>query len=317
MKVVFMGTPEFSVPTLQMLIDEGHEIVGVVTQPDRPKGRGKKEVISPVKELALKYDLTVFQPNRVKENEEFLSDIKALKPDVMIVVAYGQILPESILEIPPLGCINIHGSLLPHYRGAAPIQWCIINGEEETGVTIMYMNKGMDTGDMLLTTTMPVEKNDTYQTLHDKMKIVGAETLKLAMPQIIDGGKGRVAQNDEEATYAPPIQKALGEIDWAKNSKNIDCLVRGVNPWPGAYTFYEGQVFKVWSADIISDELIVSQYDKVLAGTICLVDKNGMLVKTGDGIMLVSEIQAPNKKRMLVSEYIKGNTIKADVVLGK
>ena len=178
MNIVFMGTPEFAVPTLQMLIDEGHTISGVVTQPDRPKGRGNKETMSPVKELAIKYGLTVFQPERVKGNEDFYNDIKALNPDVMIVVAYGKILPESILEIPSLGCINIHGSLLPSYRGAAPIQWSIINGEEKTGVTIMYMDVGMDTGDMLLKKEIIIEKEDTYQSLHDKMKEVGALALK-------------------------------------------------------------------------------------------------------------------------------------------
>lgn len=312
MNIVFMGTPDFSVPTLQMLIDEGHHISAVVTQPDRPKGRGNKQTMSPVKELALKHALPVLQPERVKGNDAFYNDIKTLNPDVMIVVAYGQILPESILNIPRLGCINIHGSLLPDYRGAAPIQWSIINGEKVTGVTIMYMDKGMDTGDMLLKREMIIEATDTYETLHNKMKMVGPETLKEALPLIEAGGEGREPQNHELATYAPPIQKTLGEIDWTKSAQVIDCLIRGVNPWPAAYTFYEGQLFKVWEARPIDEANTVHE-----PGYILNVDKEGIRVQTGDGIILIGEIQAPNKKRMAVSEYIKGNTIEASSLLGR
>lgn len=311
MNIVFMGTPEFAVPTLQMLIDEGHTISGVVTQPDRPKGRGNKETMSPVKELALKHSLTIFQPERVRGDEAFYNDIKALNPDVMIVVAYGQILPESILNIPRLGCINIHGSLLPAYRGAAPIQWSIINGEEKTGVTIMYMDKGMDTGDMLLKKEMPIENDDTYETLHNKMKEVGALALKEAMPLIIGGGEGREKQDDSLATYAPMIQKTLGEINWTKPAKVIDCLVRGVNPWPVAYTFYEGQLFKIWECELVEG----STHDE--PGCIVEVDKNGIYVQTGEGLLLVTVLQAPNKKRMAVAEYIKGNTIEKGQLLGR
>ncbi|MGL4800277.1 MAG: methionyl-tRNA formyltransferase [Cellulosilyticaceae bacterium] len=311
MNIVFMGTPDFAVPTLQMLIDEGHQLLAVVTQPDRPKGRGNKETMSPIKELALKHDIPVLQPERVKGNEAFCEELKALKPDVMVVVAYGQILPESILEIPALGCINIHGSLLPHYRGAAPIQWSVINGEAVTGVTIMYMDKGMDTGDMLLKREMAIESTDTYETLHNKMKVVGANALKEALPLIEQGGIGREKQDNEAATYAPPIQKTLGEIDWTKSAQVIDCLVRGVNPWPAAYTFYEGQLFKVWVCEVVKEN------EGCQPGTILSVDKEGIRVQTGDGIILIREIQAPNKKRMAVSEYIKGNTIEASCLLGR
>lgn len=311
MNIVFMGTPDFAVPTLQMLIDEGHHIAAVVTQPDRPKGRGNKENMPPVKELALKYNLEVLQPEKVRGNEDFYEQLKALKPDVMVVVAYGQILPESILEIPRLGCINIHGSLLPKYRGAAPIQWSIINGDAITGVTIMYMDKGMDTGDMILKKEMVIESTDTYKTLHDKMMTVGAEALKEALPLIVSGGKMRQKQDESEATYAPMIQKSLGEIDWSKDAKSIDCLVRGVNPWPVAYTFYEGQPMKVWQAHVVDEK---SSYEP---GYIVNVDKEGIHVQTGEGVFVISELQAPNKKRMPVSEYIKGNALEIGILMGK
>ena len=311
MNIVFMGTPDFAVPTLQMLIDEGHTIQAVVTQPDKPKGRGKKEAMSPVKELALQYDLEVLQPERIKGNEAFYDHIKALNPDVMIVVAYGKILPVAILEIPRLGCINIHGSLLPAYRGAAPIQWSVINDEAVTGVTIMYMDEGMDTGDMLLTREMPLAHDETYASLHDKMKHVGAEALREALPLIEAGGEGRQKQDHEKATYAPPIQKTLGEIDWTKEASVIDALVRGVNPWPAAYTFYEGQIFKIWVAEKMDAQ------GEGSPGTIISVDKTGIKVQTGKGMILIKELQAPNKKRMPVSEYIKGNIIEPGQLLGR
>lgn len=311
MNIVFMGTPDFAVPTLQMLIDEGHEISLVVTQPDKPKGRGNKETMPRVKELALKYDLPVSQPVRVRTDEEFYKHIKALNPDLIIVVAFGQILPESILEIPRLGCINIHGSLLPKYRGAGPIQWSVINGEEVTGVTIMYMDKGMDTGDMLYKKEIPLDPKETSQTLHDKMMHVGAQALKEAMPLIISGGEGREKQNSDEATNAPMLSKALGEIDWNQSAKKIDCLIRGLNPWPAAYTYYEAQCIKVWDADVINED---SEYE---VGTIIKVDKEGMTIQTGEGQLLIREIQAPNKKRMAVSEYTKGNKIIEGQILGR
>lgn len=310
MNVIFMGTPDFAVPTLQMLIDEGHTISAVVTQPDRPKGRGNKVIMPPVKELALEHGLEVLQPERVKGNEEFLMHIKALNPDVIVVVAYGQILPESVLEVPKLGCINIHGSLLPKYRGAAPIQWSVINNEPVTGVTIMYMDKGMDTGDMLLKKEMVLGANETYVSLHDKMKEVGADALKEAWSLIVEGGKAREKQNEEEATYAPMIQKALGEIRWEKSNQEIDALVRGLNPWPVAYTYYDGQMIKVWQAVKIMGQ---TEY---APGTILEVDKAGIHVQTGSGILIIEEIQAPNKKRMPVSEYIKGNSLEKGKLLG-
>lgn len=265
----------------------------------------------PVKEVALAHNIPVLQPVRIKGDEEFLSHIQSLNPDIIIVVAFGQILPESILNIPKYGCINIHGSLLPKYRGAAPIQWSILNEEPVTGVTIMYMDKGMDTGDMLLKKEMVIESTDTYETLHDKMKIVGANTLKEAWSMIINGGHEREKQNDDEATYAPMIDKSLGEIHWDKTTSHIDAKVRGLNPWPGGYTYYQGNVMKVWQATSVADEGTDEK-----PGTILTVNKDGVLVKTGDGCLLIQELQMPNKKRMPVSEYIKGNTLEVGTVLG-
>lgn len=310
MNVVFMGTPDFAVPTLEMLIEEGHSVSAVVTQPDKPKGRGKKQSMPAVKEVALAHGLTVLQPERVKGDEAFFEHIQSLNPDVIIVVAFGQLLPESILNIPRLGCINIHGSLLPKYRGAAPIQWAILNEEKVTGVTIMYMAKGMDTGDMLLKKEMPIEADDTYESLQNKMKVLGAEALKEAFPMILAGGKERQAQNSEEATLAPIIDKSLGEINWQETTSHIDAKIRGLNPWPGGYTYYKGEVMKIWKALPKSGEYQGS------AGCILEVSKEGILVKTSDGSLCIQEIQMPNKKRMPVSEYIKGNTLDRGTVLG-
>ena len=310
MNVVFMGTPDFAVPTLEMLINENHTISAVVTQPDKPKGRGKKESMPPVKEVALAHGLPVLQPEKIRGDEAFYNHILSLNPDVIVVVAFGQILPESILNIPKYGCINIHGSLLPKYRGAAPIQWSIINEEPVTGVTIMYMDKGMDTGDMILKKEIVMDETETYASLHDKMKVVGAMALKEAFPMISAGGKERQKQKECEATYAPLIQKSLGEIKWNVSTNSIDALIRGLNPWPGGYTYYKGEVMKIWKA------VKMPTQGEGTPGTILEVGKDGILVKTLDGSLCIQEIQMPNKKRMPVSEYIKGNMLEIGVVLG-
>lgn len=310
MNVIFMGTPDFAVPTLEMLISEGHHISAVVTQPDKPKGRGKKLCMPPVKEVALAHDLPVLQPERVKGNDAFIEHIQSLNPDVIVVVAFGQILPESVLNMPKYGCINIHGSLLPKYRGAAPIQWSILNEEKVTGVTIMYMDKGVDTGDMLLKKEIIIEEAETYETLHDKMKVVGAQALKEAFPMILSGGKEREKQKDEEATRAPMIQKSLGEVNWQMPTSHIDAKIRGLSSWLGVYTYYKGEVMKIWKAIPKKDGTHSA------AGTVLEVNKEGILVQTEDGCLLIQEIQMPNKKRMPVSEYIKGNTIEVGMVLG-
>lgn len=309
MKIVFMGTPDIAVPCLQKIIDEKYEILGVVTQPDKPKGRGKKLGMSPVKELAIENNIPVYQPVKARD-KEFIDKIKSLNPDVIVVVAFGQILPKGILEIPKLGCINVHVSLLPKYRGAAPINWVIINGEEKTGVTTMYMDEGLDTGDMILKTEVNLDENITAGELHDKMMNIGAETLKETLRLIEEGNAPREVQNHEEFSYAPIMNKSLGNIDFSKSAREIHNLVRGVNPWPSAYTTYNDVIMKVWKTKVLDEK---STKD---VGTIIDVSKDGIKVSTIDNVLLIEEIQMPNKKRMLVGEYIKGNTIETGLVLG-
>lgn len=309
MKVVFMGTPDIAVPCLQKIIDEGHEVIGVVTQPDKPKGRGKKLCMSPVKELALKYDIPVYQPIRARD-DEFVQTLKHLNPELIVVVAFGQILPKAILDIPKLGCINVHVSLLPKYRGAAPINWVIINGEQKTGVTTMYMDEGLDTGDMILKSEVDLDDNITAGELHDKMMEIGADTLKQTMDLIEKGCAPRETQNHDEFSYAPIMNKSLGNIKWNNSAKEIHNLVRGVNPWPSAYTIYNGDTMKIWKTEVLGEKS-----DKT-PGTILKVDKDGIRISTEDNIILVKEIQMPGKKRVLVSEYIKGNTIESGAILG-
>ena len=309
MKIVFMGTPDIAVGCLQTIIDEKHEILGVVTQPDKPVGRGKKLGMPPVKELALKYDLPVYQPVKARD-EEFVNILKELNPDLIVVVAFGQILPKSILDIPKLGCINVHVSLLPKYRGAAPINWVIINGEKKTGVTTMYMDEGLDTGDMILTSEFDLDDEITAGELHDKMAVIGAQTLKETIDLIEKGEAPRIPQNHDEFTYAPIMNKSLGNINWNKPAKEIHNLVRGVNPWPSAYTTYNDATMKIWKTEVLNENS-----DKE-PGTILSVDKEGIKVSTNDNVILVKEIQMPGKKRVLVSEYIKGNSIDTNVLLG-
>lgn len=309
MKIVFMGTPEFAVPCLQKIIDEGHEVVSVVTQPDKPKGRGKKLAMPPVKELALKYDIPVYQPLKARE-ESFVETLKELNPELIVVVAFGQILPKSILDIPKYGCINVHASLLPRYRGAAPLNWVIINGEEKTGVTTMYMDEGLDTGDMILKSEIPLDDEITAGELHDKMMIDGAQVLKETIDLISKGQVPREKQNNENTCYSPIMNKSLGNIDWNKSAKDIHNLIRGINPWPSAYTTYEAQTMKIWKTKVIN-----KNSDKK-PGTILSVDKEGIEVSTGKGSIQIKEIQMSGKKRMEVHEYIKGNNINTDVILG-
>ncbi|QJA09226.1 methionyl-tRNA formyltransferase [Romboutsia sp. CE17] len=309
MRILFMGTPDIAVGCLQKIIDEKHDIIGIVTQPDKPVGRGKKMGMPPVKELALKYDLPVYQPIKARD-EEFVKILKDLNPDLIVVVAFGQILPKSILDIPKFGCVNVHVSLLPKYRGAAPINWVIINGEDKTGVTTMYMDEGLDTGDMILTSEFELNDEITAGELHDIMKEEGAKVLKETIDLIEKGEAPRIPQNHDEFTYAPMMNKTLGQIDFSKSAKEIHNLVRGVNPWPSAYTTYKGQTMKIWKTKVLSESS-----DKA-PGTILKVDKEGIRVSTKDNVILISEIQMPGKKRVLVEEYIKGNSIETNEILG-
>lgn len=307
MRIVFMGTPDFSVPSLEACIEYG-EVVGVFTQPDRPKGRGKKLAPPPVKVIAEKHDIEVFQPEKLK-TEESVAILKELNPDCIVVVAYGQILSKAILDIPKYGCINVHGSLLPAYRGAAPIHWAIVNGEKATGVTTMFMDVGLDTGDMILKEEVEITDVMTSGELHDILMIKGASLLKETLSRLEAGDAPRTAQDDALSSYASMLDKKTGIIDWSKTSDDIINLIRGMNPWPVAVTKYEGSNLKVFRAEKSDSE------KDGKPGQILDVQKSGMLVKTGDGVINLVEIQFPNSKRMTIAQYILGNEIKIDSIL--
>ena len=304
MKIIFMGTPDFSVGTLEALVEAGHEVVLAVTQPDKPKGRGKEMQFTPVKECAMKHGIPVFQPRRVRE-PECVEELRKYEADVMVVVAFGQILPKEILEMTEYGCINVHASLLPKYRGAAPIQWAIIDGEEVTGVTTMQMNEGLDTGDMLLKTIIPIEAKETGGSLFDKLAEAGAklcvETLagleaKTIVPE---------PQGDTPTAYAKQIKKELGDIDWTWDGKAIERLIRGLTPWPSAYSNWNGKQMKIWDAEILDGNT------EEMPGTIVKVEKDAFYVQTGNGLLKVCELQIPGKKRMDAGAFLRGYQVKA------
>lgn len=308
MRVIFMGTPDFAVPSLEALLTK-HEVVLVVTQPDKPKGRGKKMVPTPVKACALEHGIPVLQPEKVKE-PEFVEQLRSYEPDLIAVTAFGQILSEPILEMPKYGCINVHGSLLPKYRGAAPMQWSIIDGEKVTGITTMYMAKGLDSGDMLLKAEVEITDEDTFATIHDKMAVTGANLLLDTLDQLEAGTLERIPQDHDAATYAPMITKETGHIDWSKNRQDIINLIRGLNPVPAAYTIYEEEVLKIFSA-VISDV----QADDAANGEIVAVVKKGFVVKCGDGCLLITEVQARGGKRMMTDAYLRGHAMKEGILL--
>ena len=299
MRVIFMGTPDFAVGTLEEIIRAGHKVVLVVTQPDKPKGRGKAMQYTPVKECALAHGIEVFQPVKVKEPEN-IEVLRKYEPDIIIVAAFGQIVPKSILDMPKYGCVNVHASLLPKYRGAAPIQWAVINGDEVTGVTIMRMNEGIDTGDMIAKKTVRLAEDETGGSLFDKLAQVGAQLCVETMEMIEAGKVEYIPQNNEEATHTSMIRKELGLIDWNRPAVEIERLIRGLNPWPSAYTQLSGKTFKIWKAKVVSDE---NTYEP---GCICRIDKEGMYVQTGEGILLLTEVQMEGKKRMEASAFLRG-----------
>lgn len=308
MRVIFMGTPDFAVPSLEALLTK-HEVVLVVTQPDKPKGRGKKMVPTPVKACALEHGIPVLQPEKVKE-PEFVEQLRSYEPDLIAVTAFGQILSEPILEMPKYGCINVHGSLLPKYRGAAPMQWSIIDGEKVTGITTIYMAKGLDSGDMLLKAEVEITDEDTFATIHDKMAVTGANLLLDTLDQLEAGTLERIPQDHDAATYAPMITKETGHIDWSKNRQDIINLIRGLNPVPAAYTIYEEEVLKIFGA-ALSDV----QADSAANGEIVAVVKKGFVVKCGDGCLLITEVQARGGKRMMTDAYLRGHAMKEGILL--
>lgn len=317
MRVVFMGTPEFAVPTLEALIAH-HEVIAVVTQPDKPKGRGKAMACPPVKETAMAHDISVYQPVRVRE-ESFVGTLRELQPDVIVVVAFGQILPESILNIPPYGCINVHASLLPKYRGAAPMQWAIINGEKETGITTMYMAKGLDTGDMIDTVVIPIDPKETGETLHDKLSAAGGKLILQTLEELEAGTAKRIPQDDAKSSYAGMLTRELGEIDWTKSAVEIERLIRGLNSWPSAYTYLHGKTLKIWDADVAQSDARQEEtaLSKTAPGTVTAVKKDCFYVQTGDGQLKVNEVQLQGKKRMSVQAFLLGNRIEKGLVYGR
>jgi len=330
MNIVFMGTPDFALASLEALYNAGHNILAIVSQPDKKVGRGMKVANTPTKEFALLHNIPIFQPEKIKNNIEFIEELKKLNADVFVVVAYGKILPELVLQIPKYGSINVHGSLLPKYRGAAPIQWSIIKGEKVTGITTMYMDKGMDTGDMLLKSEIPILEDDNYGTLYEKLKIEGAKLivktlddlkLNLLKPQ----------KQGEDFTIAPMIFKEDCEIDFNKSAKEINDLVRGVNPVPGAFAKIDDNIYKIWKTKVIleeefknnfidSENEILNDYysGKIIPGTVLISsDKKGLYVLAGKDIISILEIQGPNAKKMSINDYLRGKEIKVGSLFKK
>ena len=319
MKIIFMGTPDFARQSLEAIYSAGHEILGVVTNPDRPKGRGMKMIASPVKEFAIEKGLKIYQPDKIKNNAQFIEEIEELKPDVICVVAYGKILPEEILKIPKLGCINVHGSLLPKYRGAAPIQWAVLNGDKTTGITTMYMDKGMDTGDIILKQEVEIGEDETTGELWDRLSKVGGELLVETLEKIENGLAPRIKQSDD-FSIAPMLDKTMAKIEWnEKNANEIKNLVRGLNPIMGAYTFLENKKIKFWKVQICNQSELEqnknyiksSSLEEIENGTVLLSDvKDGLYIKAKDGIIKVLEIQGENARKMTIQEFLRGNKIK-------
>ena len=309
MKAVFMGTPDFAVGTLEELIHSRHEVAAVVTQPDKPKGRGKAMQFPPVKEVAVRENIPVYQPRRVRD-PEFIKILKEIDPDVIVVVAFGQIIPQEIIDLPKFGCINVHGSILPKYRGAAPIQWAVIDGEKESGVTTMQMDAGLDTGDMLLKTIIPLEKEETGGSLFEKLSTAGAKLLIETLEKLEEGSIVPEKQGESPTPYAKMLTKEMGDLDWKKDAVLLEQLIRGLNPWPSAYTHLNGKTLKIWSAEVEERET------KEKPGTVVEVNKKELKVQTGKGILSLKEVQIEGKKRMEIDAFLRGNTVKEGIVLG-
>ena len=308
MNIVYMGTPDFAVAPLEALLQAGHQVTAVVTQPDKQKGRGKEVQMTPVKECALKHGIPVFQPVKIKEKDAVMQ-LKEYPADLFVVAAFGQILSQEILDLPPFGCINIHASLLPKYRGAAPIQWAVINGETKSGVTIQQMEKGLDTGDILLKREIPVEPKETGESLYGKLMALGAELVVEALPLIESGKITPQKQDDSASSYAPRLTKEMGCIDWSKDAHELERLVRGLNSWPSAYTKWKGKTLKIWEADVV-------QGQGNSPGRVEQVGKDFLDVACGEGILRIYSLQLEGKKRMAVKDFLLGNEVDAGMVMG-
>ncbi len=309
MRVLFMGTPDFAVGTLEEIIAAGHEVIGVVTQPDKVKGRGGKVSFPPIKEAALKHNLNIYQPIRVRKSE-FIQIIRDLEPEVIVVAAFGQLLPKELLDIPPYGCINVHASLLPKYRGAAPIQAAIINGEEKTGVTIQHMDVKIDTGDIILQESIPIADDETGGSLYEKLARLGAELLVKALKNLKDGTARRTPQDDSLASHVKMMDKEMGNIDFTQPAISIERMIRGLNPWPSAYTKLNSKTLKLWKAAAIDYS------DGGQPGEVVKVDKNTITVMTGKGALEIQELQLEGKKRLTCDAFLRGYPIDKGTILG-
>ena len=314
MRIVFMGTPDFAVGTLEKIIENGYEVAAVVTQPDKPKGRDKKLSPPPVKECALKHNLMVLQPQRARD-EEFVQELKSYNADAIVVVAFGQILPESILHMTKYGCINVHASLLPQYRGASPIQWAVIDGCKKTGVTTMLMDEGIDTGDILMVQEYELAKKETGGSLFDKLSLLGAELLIETLKGVETGSIKPVKQDNEKSSYVKMLTKSMGHIDFTKTADEIERLIRGLNPWPSAFTYINKKMLKIWDADVIEYIENVEISQNSLAGT-AFVSKEKMYVVCGSDFLELKEVQLEGKKRMCIEDFLRGNRIENGIILG-
>lgn len=312
MNIVFMGTPAFAVPSLEMLLAEGYSIAVVVTQPDRPQGRKKVLTPTPVKEAALRHGIPVLQPQRLR-SPEAVAELAEYKPDLIITAAYGQILPKSVLDMPALGCLNVHGSLLPAYRGGAPIQRSIINGESVTGITLMYMAEGLDTGDMIAKAEVPIQDDDTAGTLFEKLSTVGAELLLRELPRLLHGKIEAEPQDESKATYAPNLTRDDEKIDWSRTSREIYNQIRGLVPYSGGFTLWNEDVFKVWAA--ANPDSVQASSSEAQPGTVLKLDDKGIVVKTGDGTLTLLTVQPSGKKAMDAAQFVRGTSLTVGTVL--
>lgn len=310
-RIVYMGTPDFAVEPLEAIIKAGYEVTAVVTQPDKQKGRGKEVKMTPVKECALRHGIPVFQPVKIKEPEA-VAELEKYQADLFVVAAFGQLLSEEILNMPEYGCINIHASLLPAYRGAAPIQWAVLNGEKESGVTIMQMDKGLDTGDMLLKRSVELSPTETGDSLHDKLMHLGAELIVEALPKLEKGELVPEKQKDELSSYAKKLTKAMGQIDWSKNAVSLERWIRGLNSWPSAYTFFGGKTLKIWEAQVAEE----NGAQKAEPGQVVSVSREGFTVACGQGALQILSLQLEGKKRVLTREFLLGYQVEPGMILG-
>lgn len=318
MRVIFMGTPDFSVGTLNALVEAGHEVVLAVTQPDKPKGRGGKMQLTPVKEAAAAHGIPVFQPKKVR-TPECIEELKKYHADIMVVIAFGQILPKEILEMTPFGCVNVHASLLPKYRGAAPIQWAVINGEKVSGVTTMQMDEGLDTGDMLLKTEVVLDEKETGESLHDKLADAGAKLCVETLKALKEGSITPKKQGESPTEYARMLDKSLGNIDWNASAVSIERLIRGLNSWPSAYTDWNGKVMKLWAAEVCTPQEDAGDNNpdggNPVPGTVVKAEKDGFYVQTGEGQLKVTELQLQGKKKMDAAAFLRGYKIREGEIL--